>query len=162
MATIGVINADAEKFRWPGPATLLLTLAMLCLIGSVQYGFHARRHFYSPADAEDWRLAEAITGSALDTDAADALVRSEQRRNIAEWLRLSQRGGLAYNIGIVLLGFGVALVLVAPAGSSPGHAACRWLAAAATAAAAVGELEWTVRTHRVARALARAAQRPSS
>ncbi|MFE6744215.1 hypothetical protein, partial [Streptomyces tubercidicus] len=158
MATIGVIGADAEKFRWPGPTTLMLTLATVCLVTSVQHGFNARRYFYSPADVESWQLSQDAVDGGLDEDTAIELVRQRQRRDMDEWLRLSQHGVLAYNLGILLLACGMALVLAAPEGASLGHAACRWTASATAAAGAVAELESMLRHQRVSRMLSRAAR----
>ncbi|SFK45306.1 hypothetical protein [Streptomyces pini] len=151
IATVGVLGADAEKFRWPGPAMLLLTLAFAALVGSVQYGFHARRHLYSPADVETWHPPDSFRPSG-------ELLRREQRRHFGEWLRLSRRAALTYNLGIALLGAGGALALAAPEGASFWHAACRWAASAVLAAGALAELEWTLREWWTRRALLRAAR----
>ncbi|MET9904754.1 hypothetical protein [Streptomyces sp. NPDC006446] len=152
VATVGVLGADTDKFRWPAPAMLLLTLAFVAFIGSVQYGFHARQHLYSPSDIDDWHPPGA---SRPEEDG----LRREQRRDFQEWRRLSHRGGLAYNAGIVFLGIGTTLVLAPPGGASLGHALCRWTASAVAALGSLAELEWILRRQRMRRALVRAARR---
>ncbi|MFF7892251.1 hypothetical protein ACFZDI_10045 [Streptomyces sp. NPDC007907] len=151
IATVGVLGSDGDKFRWPGPAMLLLTLAFVVLIASVQYGFHARRHFYSPADIDDWYPP----GARRPTEET---LRSAQRRDLAEWRRMSRRGSTAYNMGIVLLGTGVTLVLAPPETASLEHATCRWAAVTVTAVGSLAELEWILRQERVRRALVRVAR----
>jgi hypothetical protein len=151
IAMVGVLGADGDKFRWPGPAMLLLTLAFVVLIASVQYGFHARRHFYSPADIDLWYPP----GARRPTEES---LRSAQRHDLREWRRMSRRGSTAYNVGIVLLGAGVTLVLAPPEAASLGHAVCRWTAATVTAVGSLAELEWILRGERVRRALAHVAR----
>ncbi|MER5832913.1 hypothetical protein ABT116_19150 [Streptomyces sp. NPDC002130] len=146
IAMVGVLGSDGDKFRWPGPAMLLLTMAFVVLIASVQYGFHARRHFYSPADLDAWYPPGARRP-------AEESLRAAQRHDIGEWQRMTRRGSTAYNMGIVLLGAGVTLVLAPPEGASLGHAVCRWTAATVTAVGSLAELEWILRGERVRRAL---------
>ncbi|MEV6781942.1 hypothetical protein [Streptomyces sp. NPDC051098] len=150
IATIGVLGADGDKFRWPGPAMLLLTLAFVALIASVQYGFHARGHFYSPTDVDTWYPPGR-------SRPAESTLRQHQQRDFQQWRRLSRRGSTAYNVGIVLLGAAATLVLAPPEEASLGHTVCRWTAAAVTALGSVAELEWILRGERVRRILARAA-----
>jgi len=151
VATVGVMGADADKFRWPAPAMLLLTLAFVAFIGSVQYGFHARQHLYSPADVDAWHPPGA---GRRDEDS----LRREQQRNFEEWRRLSRLGSLTYNAGIVFLGVGTTLVLVPPEGASLVAALCRWTASGVTALGSLAELEWILRQRRMHRVLARASR----
>ncbi|MEU6811116.1 hypothetical protein ABZ920_19435 [Streptomyces sp. NPDC046831] len=149
IATVSVLGADADKFRWPAPAMLLLTLSFVALIGAVQYGFHARQHFYSPGDVDTWHPPGGPRP-------AEELLRREQQRDFQEWRRLSRRGSTAYNAGIVLLGAATTLVLAPPEGASLAHAVCRWTAAVVTAVGSLAELEYILRGRRMRRVLARA------
>ncbi|WP_331732662.1 hypothetical protein OG592_42125 (plasmid) [Streptomyces avidinii] len=155
IATIGVLGADGDKFRWPGPAMLMLTLAFVALIASVQYGFHARQHFYSPADVDAWYPPGG-------SRPAESTLRQRQQRDFQQWRRLSRRGSTAYNVGVVLLGAAATLVLAPPEDASLGHAVCRWTAAAVTALGSVAEFEWILRGERLRRFLARATHGPTT
>jgi hypothetical protein len=137
VALIGVIGADGEKFRWPGPALLALALASVTLIGSIQYGFHARADLYSAGDLEDWWGPEDLK------DRKQAL-QERQRDDFERWKGTIDRAVVTYNLGITLLGAGVALCLAPPSTAPAMQAAFRWIACAAVAAATVAELAWTV------------------
>ncbi|MBL1110155.1 hypothetical protein JK361_37310 [Streptomyces sp. 5-8] len=124
VATVGVLGADGAQFRWPGPAMLCLTLAAIALIGSIQTAFRARSYLYSPAELRDWWEGEQAP--------SDEVLQQEQRWDFAQWRLWVNRAALVYNLGIVLLGCGVAGLLAPPAGASEAHAGVRWLAAGAT------------------------------
>ena len=123
VATAGVLGADGAQFRWPGPAMLCLTLAAIALIGSIQLAFRARGYLYSPAELRDWWDGVGAP--------SDEVLQQEQRRDFERWRLWVNRAALIYNLGVVLLGCGVAGVLAPPAEASEAHAGTRWLAAAA-------------------------------
>ncbi|MEU2625185.1 hypothetical protein ABZ642_45040 [Streptomyces sp. NPDC007157] len=162
FATIGVLGADAGQFRWPGPAMMLLTLAFISLIGSVQYGFQAREFFYSVADIEDWEPSApsepGSSGPGSPRPSAEDRKR-QHRRDFKEWHRLNRRGALTYNLGIVLLGAGTTLMLAAPDGASLTHAVCRWTASGAAGFATLAELEWGLRDRFLRRRITGAGRR---
>lgn len=132
MATVGVLGADGAQFRWPGPAMLFLTLAAIVLIGSIQTAFRGRSYLYSPSELRDWWAGEQAP--------PDLVLQREQRQDFAQWKRWANRAALAYNLGIILLGCGVAVLLAPPVGASEGHAGARWLAAGAAVLGAGWEL----------------------
>ncbi|WP_351234439.1 hypothetical protein [Streptomyces sp. NPDC002133] len=37
VAVLGVVAADDDKFRWPGPSILLLAMAAIALVACVQF-----------------------------------------------------------------------------------------------------------------------------
>lgn len=137
VALIGVIGADGDKFRWPGPALLGLALAAMALVGSVQYGFHARALLYSAADVADW------WGEEYMTEHGDEL-RERQHEHFRQWQVKIGRAVLTYNLGTTLLGAGVAACLAPPVGAAAAMAVSRWIAFGAVAAGALGELGWAV------------------
>lgn len=137
VALIGVIGADGDKFRWPGPALLGLALAATALVGSVQYGFHARALLYSAADVADWWGDQDVTEHCAE-------LRERQHEHFRQWQVKIGRAVLAYNLGTTLLGAGVAACLAPPADATGAMALCRWLAFGAVAAGALGELGWAL------------------
>jgi hypothetical protein len=147
IATIGVVGASSDKFRWPGIALIFLTGAALLLVGSVQCGFHARAHRYSPANIKDWWPADELTPIRLER------LQREQWINMRLWRRWIGRAKIAYDIGIVALALGVAAVLAPPGhernpvtllvqGDQSRQSGWRWAAAAIAVAGAVGEIVW--------------------
>jgi hypothetical protein len=137
VALIGVIGADGDKFRWPGPALLALALAGMALIGSIQYGFHARALLYSVGDLEEWWGAE-------DLGTRKEVLQKRQRDDFQRWKVTIDRAVATYNLGITLLGAGVALCLAPPARALATQAVFRWVACAAVTAGTLGELAWTL------------------
>jgi hypothetical protein len=137
VAMIAVIGTSGSGFRWPGLALLALALAAMALVGSVQYGFHARALLYSAADLEAWWGSEDLVEHRKD-------VQDRQRDHFQQWKVKINRAVTAYNFGTGLLGAGVALCLAPPQGATGAEAACRWLACATVAAGALGELGWTL------------------
>ncbi|MDH6226786.1 MULTISPECIES: hypothetical protein [Streptomyces] len=138
VAAIGVVGADSDKFRWPGPALFCLTLSALLFVTCVQFGFHARRHLYSYADLTAWWTEDELA----DTDRR-RLLRDEQRHDFDLWNRWRGRAYVAYSGGLVVLWTGVALVLLPPGPGTASDTAFRWAASAVAACAAVGEVVWS-------------------
>jgi hypothetical protein len=136
VAAIGVVGADSDKFRWPGPALLCLTASALLFVTCLQLGFHARRHLYSYGDLTAWWTEEELE------DRRD-LLREEQHRDFVLWNRWRGRADVAYSGGLVLLWLGVAAVLAPPAAGTSSDTAFRWAAAAIAACAALGEAVWS-------------------
>ncbi|MEU6299266.1 hypothetical protein [Streptomyces erythrochromogenes] len=132
VATVGVLGADGDKFRWPGPAMFCLTLAAIALIASIQSAFRARGYLYSPAELRDWWEGEQAP--------SDGVLQQEQRQDFERWMLWVNRAALVYNLGIVFLGCGVAGLLAPPDGASEAHAGVRWLAAGAAVLATGWEL----------------------
>ncbi|MEU4655240.1 hypothetical protein AB0G32_15100 [Streptomyces sp. NPDC023723] len=136
VAAIGVVAADSDKFRWPGPVLLFLTLAALLFVTCVQFGFHARRHLYSYADITAWWTEEEVR------DRRD-LLREEQNHDFELWDGWRRRTYAAYTGGMIMLWAGVSLVLVPPAPGTTLDTPFRWAAAAVAACAGVGEAVWS-------------------
>lgn len=54
LSLIGVVCADAEKIRLAGPTLLLLVMAVIALMLSIQLGYHARQWIYSYEEIQNW------------------------------------------------------------------------------------------------------------
>ena len=137
VAMITVIGTSDQSFRWPGLALLVLALAAMALVGSVQYGFHARARLYSVADLEAWWGPEDLSDHGPE-------LRERQREHFEQWKVKINRAVTAYNLGTGLLAAGVALCLAPAEGGRGAQAVFRWLACAAVAIGALGELGWTL------------------
>ncbi|MGW8378252.1 hypothetical protein [Streptomyces sp. ODS28] len=137
VALIGVIGADGGRFRWPGATMLALSLAVLALVGSVQYGFHARALLYSVADLEAWWGTEDLG------DRQEAL-RSRQHRDYGLWKSTIDKAVSTYNTGVALLGAGVSLCVAPGPGTSAPDAVLRWVACAVVGTGALAEFLWAL------------------
>ncbi|MFN8079283.1 MAG: hypothetical protein U0Q19_06935 [Kineosporiaceae bacterium] len=133
LAMIGVVGADGEKFRWPAWAMLLLACAAMCLVGSIQYGFHARALLYSAADVDQWW--GSVDAARLAED-----LQNRQRQDFARWQVRIARAVLTYNVGVALLGGAMALCLAPPTEAASPR--IRWIAALVMALGASAELVW--------------------
>ncbi|MEV6378623.1 hypothetical protein AB0M31_04295 [Streptomyces sp. NPDC051773] len=118
ITTIGVVSADSDKFRWPSIALLLLTLAAILLVASLQLGFHARMHLYSKADLAAW------WGEETDLEQ----LKEEQVADMESWRRIKGLARVAYNAGIVFLAVGISAALVPRSEEDSVNAALRWAA----------------------------------
>ncbi|GAA2230260.1 hypothetical protein [Streptomyces indiaensis] len=136
VAAIGVVAADSDQFRWPGAVLLCLTLAALLFVTCVQFGFHARRHLYSPADITAWWSEE-------EARERHDLLREEHATDFQYWESWRRRAYAAYTGGMVVLWMGVSLVLLPPTPGSSPDTVFRWAAAAVAAGAAVVEAVWS-------------------
>ena len=140
VTLIGVVAQNPESFRLPGLAMVVMLAAMIAFVLSVQSGFRARQYLWTRADVLAWYdgpIARPL----------DAAYRAMHRRDIAAWARWRSRVNVFYNVGIVALFMGVAMVCLPPDryGADPvgtGEVVLRSVAAAISAAAGLGELLW--------------------
>ncbi|MFD3931161.1 hypothetical protein [Streptomyces sp. NPDC058614] len=119
LSLIGVISADKDNFGWPGVALLLLVLATVFLMGSIQLAFNARKHLYSRQHLIDWYGEEAVEESEV--------LRTQQSNDRLLWDSKIPRAVNWFNAGTIVLGLGVAATLV-PTSESPQYP-LRWAAA---------------------------------
>ncbi len=137
FALIGLL-LDKGSSMWKGDlALLLLVLAGVLLIGAVEFAFNARRYHVPPGDYMAFREIAKNDGYP------DAELQASQvkwRKTHATWAGWARR---AYNAGIIVLLFAIAVVLVPHMG--PGHMApARVAAVAVPAVAGAVELIWWV------------------
>jgi hypothetical protein len=130
IATIGVLGTDATKFRWPAPTMMVLTLAAVALLASIQVALRARRFLYNNDELRAWTpMPDEQDPEQVATRVEVARARAlAQQRDFARWLWLSERASWAYQAGVVLLGLGLASLLAPPAGASVSDAVFRWIA----------------------------------
>jgi len=158
-----VVVVESQAFsRLPELAAVLLLLAGLLLIMSVQAGIYARYYAHRPADLEEWypqyfREDRDFAPSSppawmeWNTTAWPAVQVGEKwyggwaRRFLFQEgkaaLRWYSRARNLYHLGILSLLSGVALMVVPPASDAD---AWRWLIAAVAAAGTLAELAWIV------------------
>lgn len=123
--------------RWPGADLAVLVVPVVLLVACIQFGFHARMHLYSAADVRDWRPDVF--------DHLEAALKQQQADDYGKWKRWEHRARMAYNVAIVVLAIGVALVLAPPHPASR-EAALRWAGSAIAVAGAAAESAWIVAT----------------
>lgn len=141
VATLGVCLADSDKFRWPGPVLLALSLAALLLTAALQFGFHAQQHLYSPAQVRDWYDDEELTEERL------VALQIEQDENYRRWQGWDRRATISYNAGISVFGLGLVFALL-PEGEREATWYFRTLAALLLGGGVLLELLWTWRLHK--------------
>ncbi|MFD9100245.1 hypothetical protein ACFVZN_04130 [Streptomyces virginiae] len=150
VAAIGVISADFEKFLWPGFSLLALTAAVVLLVASMQFGFHAKSLRYSPSDIHAWWSAEDL----MEPGRKERIC-NDQHRDFEKSERWDVWARQTYNFGICALALGVAAALPPPEGASGAQAALRWAAAALALFGVIAELAWIAGDTRLGHWLAR-------
>ncbi|WP_127501047.1 hypothetical protein [Actinoplanes solisilvae] len=135
MTFVGVLGADADKFRWPGLAMLSSLCAAILLVGAVQCGFRARQYLYSPADVDEWWTPADLTVAGR----AERL-RAEQHTAFESWQLWADRSRVCYNLGIVLFAVAAAITIAPPRAAGPSDTWFRWFGAAIAMSAAIAEL----------------------
>lgn len=136
VGMLGVVAADVEKFRWPGPTLLLLALSVIFLVLSVRWGYRARPYLYSMAEVEQW------LNSPLSV-AERARYAQQQGVDLKRWRRRSRFAAYCYTLGLIALGTGIACVL-APRPSDGTLAEWRWTAFWIVLSAVAVEAFWTL------------------
>lgn len=135
LALLGVVAADHDKFRLPEAAMLVLTLALIALVASIQFGFQARQWLYSAADVTAW-------WGEQDLPEREEKLRRDQQADFERWRRHNHRAVTTYNGGVTLLATGVAMCLAPPVNASAAGSVTRWLACALAGLAALAELTY--------------------
>ncbi|MFF7469612.1 hypothetical protein [Streptomyces sp. NPDC008092] len=133
LTLIGVVSADADKFRLPGTSLLLLVLTVIALVTSIQIGYQARQRLYSYQDLKDWLAVEKPE---------PAFVKA-QHKDYVKWFDQTLFASVTYDFGTVLLFLSVSLVLV----PQHGLTALRWATIAVALAATVGQTAWSLVTY---------------
>ncbi|UOX90436.1 hypothetical protein MUY14_07375 [Amycolatopsis sp. FBCC-B4732] len=143
LALLGVVAQAPSSFRWPGATLTVLTVVVIILVACVQFGFRGRAVLYSKSDVQAWGPLSAL-GPAAD----ERLRAHVQARDMAEWRRWHRRSRLTFNLGIVVLGVGLALLLAPPLKYSPdqalttSEAVCRWIGSGVAILGTLLELVW--------------------
>ncbi|GGV78197.1 hypothetical protein GCM10010294_46980 [Streptomyces griseoloalbus] len=125
----GVMAADGDKFRWPGPAMMLMTVCAVLFISCIQSSFNAATHLFNSADLDAWY--------GTSDKPPETVLMQVQQRDFQIWKSSSRRAVRLYNWGVVTLGMGTAAALAPHESASFEHAACRWTACAVVVIATV-------------------------
>jgi hypothetical protein len=133
LGLAGVVGGADDEFAWPGPILLLLVVASLTLIASIQLSYHGRIYLYSYDDLVNWLSSEYV-------DTRKVELWQEQKADQAKWRKYNTAAVHCFNAGTVLLGLGVAAALVPPECSRQPE--WRWTAAGIVLAATVVDGFW--------------------
>ena len=130
ISLIGIVVGYSSHVRWPGLAMLLLSIAAVLLVGSVQMAFSARSWYLDPGELDVWwrQGPGRPHESTLKGIQADHF---KVHRRYATGFQVS------YNVGLAFLLVGLACC-VAPPVTDVGDD--RWWAAIVIGAAAVLEI----------------------
>ncbi|MFG2351338.1 hypothetical protein [Streptomyces phaeochromogenes] len=143
LATIGVLGADSDKFRWPALSMLMLTLAAIALAASIQLALRGRRFLYSAGEVHSLvaPLAPRSQRGDREQEELDELptdfTTELQADDFDQWLTMSSRAAWAYQTGLVLLGIGLASILAPPVTAGGSDAVLRWISVGAVLCALV-------------------------
>jgi hypothetical protein len=102
---IGLIVPDTTKFRWPGVGLLLLALAAVLFVASVQCAFWAKEYAITPGDLDAWYG---------DMSKHDKI--AYQRAHQLNFRRWVARMNKSYRLGILALLSGMTVALVPTGG----------------------------------------------
>ncbi|MEO3826901.1 hypothetical protein [Actinomadura sp. B10D3] len=150
LSLAGVVAAASkDTFRWPGATLLLLVATSLMLVASLQLHYYARQYLYSRADIDAW----FPHGVSKQTEIYKKLC-IWQGNDYKKWAKFNNSGIHFFNLGTVLLGFGVALALIPPDGGR--QESWRWAAAILVLVCAVADLVWVLVQYRGSGKLQRA------
>ncbi|MEU9174772.1 hypothetical protein AB0D34_44655 [Streptomyces sp. NPDC048420] len=138
LGLAGVVGGADDEFQWPGPTLLLLVIAALALIASIQFAYHARLYLYSYDDLECWLGPAHVKAFASD-------LRVKQEKDQEVWARYQLWAVHAFNFGTILLGLGIAAALVPP--DCGKQIECRWAAAAVVLTATLADAVWVLYMH---------------
>ncbi|GAA4068461.1 hypothetical protein [Streptomyces shaanxiensis] len=138
LSLAGVVGGADDEFQWPGPILLLLVIAALALIASIQFAYHARLYLYSYDDLECWLGPDHVKAFAPD-------LRTKQEEDQAIWAKYQLWAVHSFNFGTILLGLGIAAALVPPdCGEQPEW---RWTAAVVVLLATLADAAWVTYMH---------------
>jgi hypothetical protein len=135
VTLIGVIAQDIDKFRLPGPAMFLLSLASIFFMIALQSGFQARLYLTSPADIVDWHPEYENDPKQL---AAEIPMQKRASKGFEAWEARSAR---YYSLGLVSLLLGLSATVAPPPGSN--QAEWRWIGLGALLVMLLLELLWS-------------------
>lgn len=135
IALVAVVLSGTAAFWHVNAVLLLLVLAAVALIATVECSFMARQYVVTPSELEDWWP---------DSDQAGRrkMLRREQRYYLSRFRFWTVRARFAYNTGILALSLGVVALLIPKGHISDGRLAVIALAGLAFLA----ELVWIVVT----------------
>lgn len=108
LSLAGVVGGADDRFRWPGVTLLLLVATSMTLIASIQMGYYALQFKFSKQELIDRQEAR---GWPLPS--AEETQRILRDSNIAYESKV-RHASTVFNIGTLMLGFGIAAALVPP------------------------------------------------
>lgn len=133
LSLAGVVGGADDEFRWPGPILLLLVVATLVLIASIQLSYHGRIYLYSHDDLVSWLSSEHV-------DKHKVALWEKQKDDQRKWKKYNTASVHCFNAGTVLLGLGISAALVPPECSRQPD--WRWTAAAIVLIATIVDGIW--------------------
>jgi len=131
FTSIGLVLQVQESLRWPDQALVLLVVASLLFITSLQASFNARRHWVPPDQWAAWL-------GLAPTAARRSALQQHWVAYVGQYRRWIEVARLAYNLAIVALLVALAVMLV-PRGSID---AWRAVGIGLAALGALGEVAW--------------------
>ena len=136
LTMASLVLTSAAAFRWPSMVLLLLTLAVVSLVMSIQAAQWTRTFRVRPEEVEAWW---PMMSPLQRAGRVNEILKHDQSRIL--W---SARQRRSYRLGILALlgGLAVALVPPVPATGTPGVSAVRWAAIFVGIAGFALELAW--------------------
>lgn len=135
VTLIGVIAQDSKEFALPGPAMLVLAVAAICFMISLQCGFQARLYQTSPADVAAWNPGYDVDADQLRAE------KSAQFTASMGYIGWELRSYFYYSLGLAALLAGLGLTLWPPPTAE--QPLWRWVGVGLVAVALLFELFWS-------------------
>jgi len=107
---IGITIGNRNDLGKPDLALLLLVIASVALVSSVQFNFAARSYHFSPTEYFD------LQKLASEDGVAESDVKSMATEYLGKQQSWANRTRIAYNFGVAVLFFGIAATLIPVAG----------------------------------------------
>lgn len=139
LSLAGVVaGANTDIFGLPGPTLLILVVAALALIASIQLNYHARQFLYNREEIANWCTVDSSPQNAYYERFCHW-----QREDFNRWATFNNVAIRCFNLGTLLLGFGVSAALIPPSDARQGI--WRYVAAVLVVVTVLADATWIYR-----------------
>jgi predicted membrane protein len=113
LSLAGVVAGADTEFLLPGFTLLLLVASSLVLIASIQLNYHGRQFAFTVKDVEE-RLGHVPAWQRMEPSVRSREFARLQRVARKRYRRFARYSAHCFNVGVLLLGLGVAGALAPP------------------------------------------------
>ncbi|WP_189707577.1 hypothetical protein [Streptomyces phaeofaciens] len=139
LSLAGVVAGADTAFLLPGLTLLMLTGSSLVLIAAIQLNYYARQFAFTIKDVEE-RIGHRPGWQSTDPTVRDREFARIQRVAHKRYVKFANYSVNCFNLGVLLLGLGVACALAPPDDGK--QQPWRWVAGAMVLAATALEGLW--------------------
>ncbi|MGW1727205.1 hypothetical protein ACWCQK_30320 [Streptomyces sp. NPDC002306] len=139
LSLAGVVAGADDEFLLPGLTLLLLVASSLILIAAIQLQYYARQFSFSLKEIEEQLAHVALWSNKTDSQRSLGFQRI-RAASYKRYVRFARPSVYCFNIGVLLLGLGIACALAPP--NCGKQVVWRWIACSMVTAATVVEAVW--------------------